>query len=186
MPLFDPVARQRSVDHDACRIVGAVALGHRPPADRRDALLHAPRRLALLVPDGLDDRHDVARRHAGHREVADDGVDASIETRPPHLPRFRTAPARLVHGDHRVGCLPERWTRRVAACHTRVPARFGDLPPFEGPGPRLGQTHRRVVPDAVVGAPAPDGEPLDPHLRAPRRDAQIQPVLVDELGWPLG
>ena len=74
----------------------------------------------------------------------------------------------------------ERWTRRCAACHTWVPARLGDLPPVEGRGPCLGQTHRRVVPYAIVGAPAPDREPLDPHLRAPRRDAKIEPVLVKE------
>ena len=77
-------------------------------------------------------------------------------------------------------------TRRFAARHTRVPARLGDLPALEGRGPCLGEPHRRVVPDAVVGAPAPDGEPLDPRLRAPRGDAQIQPVLVGELRRPLG
>ena len=61
-----------------------------------------------------------------------------------------------------------------------------DLRPLEGRGPCLGQTHRRVVPDAIVGAPAPDREPLDPHLRAPRRAAQIQPVLVEEPRRALG
>ena len=61
-----------------------------------------------------------------------------------------------------------------------------DLPPLEGRGPCLGQTHRRVVPDAIVGAPAPDREPLDPHLRALRRAAQIQPVLVEEPLQALG
>ena len=45
---------------------------------------------------------------------------------------------------------------------------------------RLGQANRRVVSDAVVGAPALDGEALIPRLRAPRGDAQIKPVLVDE------
>ena len=91
-----------------------------------------------------------------------------------------------VHGNHRVGSIPERWTRRFAACHTRVPTRLGNFPPLEGCGPCLGQTHRRIVPDSVVGASAPDREPLNPHLRAPRGDAQIQPVLVDELPRPLG
>ena len=61
-----------------------------------------------------------------------------------------------------------------------------DLPPLEGRGPCLGQTHRRVVPDAIVGAPAPDREPLDPHLRALRRAAQIRPVLVEEPLQALG
>ena len=67
-----------------------------------------------------------------------------------------------------------------------ISARLGDLPALEGYGPRLGKPHRRVVPDPVVGAPAADGEPLNPHLCAPRGDAQIEPVLVDEPRRPLG
>ena len=41
MPPPHPVARQRRIDRDARRIVGAMALGHGPPADRGYALPRA-------------------------------------------------------------------------------------------------------------------------------------------------
>ena len=186
MAALHPVVRQRRVDHHARRIVGAVALGHRPPTDRRDPLLDAARGLALLVPDGLQHRHDVAGRDLRHRQRAEARIGVGLKTRLPLRPRLRVAPARRMDGDDRLLGLGERRRRGPAPGLAGTPARLGDLPALEGRGPRLGEPHRRVVSDLVVGAPAPDGEPLNPHLRAPRGDAQVQPVLVDEPRRPLG
>ena len=40
--------------------------------------------------------------------------------------------------------------------------------------------------DRVVGPQALNVEPLDPRLRASRRDSQVQSMLVRQLGRPLG
>ena len=122
MPPLHPVARQRRVNHDARWIVGAVALGHRPPADRRDALLDATRRLTLLVPNGLEDGHDLARRDLGHWQRAETRIGVGLKTRPPLRPRLRVAPVRRVDGND---CLRSLGERRRGG---RLPASRGSPP----------------------------------------------------------
>ena len=160
MAALHPVARQRRVDHGACRIVGAVALGDGPPADRRDALLDAARGLALHVPDGLQYRLDVAGRDLRHRQRAEARIGAGLKARPPLRPRLRVAPARRADGDDRLRGLDERRRGEPAPGLAGVSARLGNLPALEGHGPRSGEPHRQVVPDAVAGAPAPDGSAI--------------------------
>ena len=159
-----------------------------PPADRRDALLHAPRRLALLVPDGLDDGHDVARRDLGHRQRAPCSDRRRSEGSP--------STAAPDFGLRQLGA----WMAMTASAASANVGAGGRLPASRGvPAPPSSSSSARrqraprasarpiagVVPDAVVGALAPDAEPLDPHLRAPRGDAQAQPCSSTSFAGPL-
>ena len=89
---LDVLAQQGGVEHNASWLVSPVSLRDGPTADRGDAQLDAPRRLALVAPDRQQYQYGVPGGHLRNRQITDYGVDVRVEARSSSLPRFRTVP----------------------------------------------------------------------------------------------
>ena len=157
--------RERREQRIPRRVVGPVALGHRPLHDRADSVQHLPRRHVLARPQRQQHRHHVRRRHPVDGDAGElrEGVIAEAA-----LPLARglaaLAPAALVDREDLVRSLLERRDARgvVSAGRPRVAAIPCELAVGAGQLPGLGQRDGAEPSEAELPRPAPHHQPLDP------------------------
>ena len=137
------------------RIVRTIVHGDGPLHHGMDALLDAPRRLPLHVPDRGEDLQHVGARHLGDRPATDAWEDVAFQTPPPRRGVRGMTPPALLLLHHAHCCGGEGWhILRAALVGQRVTAGPGELAVGARLLARLGERHQGDAAEAELAAAA--------------------------------
>ena len=168
----------------AGRIVLAVSLRDGPVHDRADSPSHLARGFVLARPDRHEDSHHVGGRDLVDARAADLRVGVRPERRPPERSRLAAVlPCFAMERDDLVDRRLERRRSGLASFRQQVSTVSDGAAVREGPVAGHRQRDDRPAAEAEIVPAAVDRDPLDPVLRAARRDDEMQRAADYGLYW---